>query len=158
METDNTLEQIDELCRKLDAEISQSEKHTARLKDRRTKLEAARSVFVEELGAKDLSRVSNVAQADEISTTLREAVLQVVKEANNPDGLSASEITNALVKRGIGSHVTPRVFYSMVYVSLMRLTESKELTFKKGPRGRVFVPYTPVKRVRLQIPGEHTTT
>lgn len=149
MEADNTLERIDELCQKLDLEIEKSEQHTTQLKARRKKLQNARAVFVEELGAVGGAIPSAVGpQADDASPTLREAALQVVKESKSPDGVSASGVTNILAERGFGKHVTSRVFYSMIYLTLMRLNEIGEVKIRKGPRGRLFVPTT---RSRVQL-------
>ena len=75
---------------------------------------------------------------DEGSPTLKSKIFQIVSDWRDPDGASASEVTKALSAQGEGTHVLPRVFYSMVYLNLMRLTETGELKFKKLERGRRF--------------------
>ena len=148
METSNPIEAIDDRCRELDDQIEQSEKNTAQLKERRRKLQDARAVLLDELGLSATAggSVARAPSVEEVSSTLREVVLQYVKEHAGSEGISASEVTTGLSDRR-SEKVTPRVFYSMVYLTLMRLTETEELKFKKGPRGRLFMPY--VKRVRL---------
>ena len=136
-------EQLDSLCEKLAADIAQRERETAALKARLQKLEAARDIVRQELaGGPDPSILSS--EEGEPSPTLKNAVLSYFKDANRPEGVSASEVTNILRDKGEGSHVTPRVFYSMVYLTLMRLVDTKDLRIVKGPRGRLFIPRTKI--------------
>jgi len=143
MEITHPIEAIDERCRLLDEQIAQSERRTTELKERRKRLHDARAVFMEELEFSSESSTSSQT-VEEGTSTLREAVLQYVTEHAGSEGISASDVTNALSERK-AEKVTPRVFYSMIYLTLMRLTEMDDLRFKKGPRGRLFMP----KRVRL---------
>ncbi len=141
METqDQTADRLESLWRKLGAEIKEKEQALDRLKERFRKLDEARLVILEELSSGPIAVRVAEAQAESLPPPLREAAVQFVRDAQTSDGISASDVTNALSKRGLGDHVTPRVFYSMVYLSLMRAADGGELRVKKGPRGRLFLP------------------
>lgn len=122
-------------------QMKRLEAETEDLRNRFGALENARMTIAKEMGAlADYTPIAasghGAVEADE--STLKAKTLQVVLGQESSEGISASEVTRILSSQGEGGHVTPRVFYSMIYLNLMRLTETGELRTRKGPKGRLF--------------------
>ena len=135
-----SVDRLETLWRQTAAEIRQKEEELQRLQERFRKLDEARTLIQETESGVQPQMPTLRDQPGDVSPTLKNAVLDYIKENAGAEGKSASEVTNALIEHGLGSHVTARVFYSMIYLTLMRLHEAEELRFRKGPRGRLFLP------------------
>jgi len=133
-------------------EIKEKEAELQRLKERFRKIDEARLVIIDEMASGDVAARVASAQSEDVPQTLRVSVLQYINDQRNRDGCSASEVANALGEQGHGAHVTSKVFYSMVYLTLMRLVDSHEIKFKMGTRGRVFYANASEKIVEGVMP------
>lgn len=150
---DAKLKELADRLRSDEETIKRLEAEADQIRERIGKLEEAKIVILRELGSQeDYSDLvdgrprgaSHSELAEDDGGTLKARTLLAVRQSASKEGLSASEVTKALTEGGLGSHVTPRVFYSMVYLTLMRLTETGELKFRKGEKGRRF--YAPPAR------------
>src|SRR5712692_8752511 len=92
-----TDDRLETLWRQTAAEIKQKEDELQRLQERFKKLDDARSVIREaEFGGRDGLLSLPTEGTEDVSQTLKEAVLQYAKEFAGFDGKSASEVTRAL--------------------------------------------------------------
>lgn len=144
---------LEALWRKTGEEIKEVEVKLQRLKERFKKLDDARSL-VREAEYGELVVTSEEENEVAATSTLKDATLAYIRDMGN-EGQSASDVVRALVERGYGKHVTQRVFYSMIYLTLMRLVESGDVRVKKGPRGRLFAMATKGKGLFQEYAEAH---
>ncbi len=148
------LAHFDAKLRALEAEISKEEhdlqqrmEALAAKKARHKRLAEARNVYAEEFPA-ELILTPSPSEAEEERPTepvqapqaLWEVVLRIVEENPKPSGISPGEVTKILADQGLGSHIAPRTFYSMIYMNLKKLAIRGRLVSKQGPNGRLFFP------------------